>query len=341
MKIGIYISELLFDHESVIVPGLGTFSTQYVPARFIPEEKKVESPSRIIAFNQHLKEGETPLIHHIANRESVDQGKVRKFIADFVSHMHESLQAGSKVELQNVGIFSLNPDGDIAFVPDRSINYLGDASGLSSVKEPAKPAPDLQPVKEKEVVASSPKAVDKKEQVVAEAPEKEEAAGLPPALKWIAYTVVPVLIVIIILAFNYRFIFGSDGLFGTSAPVATQQILPPQPEAPVQQIPLEEEPLAAGEAQVQAFDAYAQPPRPEPGRPVYYIIVGSFEQDNQAEAFALELRKKGADLAGVYMQTPKGFHRVAYGYYYDLQKAEEQLNHVQQQIEPNAWILHR
>ncbi|MFO7977885.1 MAG: SPOR domain-containing protein [Bacteroidales bacterium] len=365
MKIGIYISELLFDHENVILPGFGIFSTEYIPARFIPEEKKVESPSKVITFNEKISKGETPLIDHIARREAMDKEEVWKFVRNFVEQMEKSLNAGSKVELEKVGIFSKDPDGLLLFRPDTSINYLSDASGMSSVKEPGKtdednifiapvvppagpqqPQPDQSegngsqpaPVSGAEETQSPPPSADR------EPAKAKHKQGLPPAMKWLAYTVVPLLIIIIILAFNFRFFFGEGGLFGGSNQVApVEQVATPLTQDPAEPEPEAQEPQAAlqEEEQPEAIDPAAEPPRPEAGRPVYYIVVGSFENHHQAQALAEDLRKEGAPLASIFMQTPSGFYRVAYGYYYDLQQAEEQLQEVQTKVNSNAWILHR
>ena len=360
MKIGIYISELLYDHDNVILPGFGMFSTEYIPARFIPEEKKVESPSKVISFNHQIKEGDTPLIGHIASHENMDHDSVWRFVREFVEEMYQSLNSGNKVQLDKVGVFSRDADGAIVFEPDTSINYLADASGLSSVNEPGKSEGDAAYIPPAAAPQETPKGslepeVDSEEPVVDPVPEvgepisethqaeaRKQKSGLPPALRWVAYTVVPLLVIIIILAFNFRYFFGEDGLFRASdRRVETEQVTTPQPVPPTQAQPAEEAPEVTEEVQPEPFDPTVQPPRPETGRPVYYIIAGSFENEHQAEAFAEDLRRKGAQTAGIYMRTPAGFYRVAYGYYYDLQEAESKLPEVQQEVNPNAWILHR
>lgn len=363
MKIGIYISELLFDHENVILPGFGMFSTEYIPARFIPEQKKVESPSKIISFNGKIKEGESPLIPHISQREEIDKEVVWKFIRDFVGQMKESINSGSKVELQNVGVFRKGGDSEILFEPDRSINYLSDASGLSSVNEPGKTEPEpvfIPPVKSMDIPPEPVANTNYQEESIPqqdihdedtpyyqkggyEEQKQEKSNGLPSALRWIAYTVVPLLIIIIILGYNFSYFFGEGGVFRSSEKpaISQQQTASPEEVAPEY---LQDEEAATEvieEQPQQQPDPSAEPPLPQTGRPVYYIVVGSFENHHQAQSLAEDLRKEGASLASIFMQTPAGFYRVAYGYYYDLQQAEDQLLSVQQEVNPNAWVLHR
>lgn len=393
MKIGKYISELLFENDFVILPDLGEFSTKYIPAKFIPELKKVESPSKVITFNEKNKSGGGLLIEYIARKEQIGSQQAREFVTNFVAEMKNSLKSGKKVELENIGKFSMDQSGVIVFDPDKSVNYLNDSIGMSSVKEPAKkseeeakteldkvienarkeapPVKDEKPAeteKSREAEKQDEKKEEKKPEAASQpvaspsgqkAPgtptplrtfqepvnqkssssqskEEEEkrtrSGGLPPALKWVAFTVVPLLIIIIVLAFNYEYIFGDKSVFTSEDPVVTETVMTEtaEPEAATEPEPVVEE----------AFDPTVAPPAPESGRPVYYIIVGSFEEEHSALILAEELRTKGARTASVFPVNRLGFYRVSYGYYYDLQEAERELQKAKE-IHPNAWVLHR
>ncbi len=387
MKIGKYISELLFENDFVILPDLGEFSTKYIPAKFIPELKKVESPSKVITFNEKNKTGGGLLIEYIARKEQIGSQQAREFVTNFVAEMKNSLKSGKKVELDSIGLFTMDQSGVLMFEPDKSVNYLSDSIGMTSVKEPARKSEEeakteldkvledarkeTPPVKdEKPAEPEKPKDAEKKDEKKPEpasepvappsgqkAPdtplrnfqepvsqksssphikkteeERTKSGGLPPALKWVAFTVVPLLIIIIVLAFNYEYLFGDKSVFRTEEPVVTESVLPEpiEPEAVAEPEPVVEE----------AFDPTVAPPAPERGRPVYYIIAGSFEEEHSALILAEELRTQGARTASVFPINRLGFYRVSYGYYYDLQEAERELQKAKE-INPNAWILHR
>lgn len=378
MKIGTYISELLFDHEHVILPGFGEFSTKYIPARFIPEEKKIESPSKLISFDAEKKEGETPLLGYMAAKEFKDPEQIKKFIGDFVSEINETLTSGQKVQLERVGVFSKDADGRISFDPDRSINYLADSAGMGAISEPAKittppfvapapvyeapplvetPEPESEPVTEvsqpektEEPAEPAPEPVfmQEEEPVIPNEPvsEVKEPArqDLPAVIKWLAWVIIPLLVIIIILAFNWSFIFGKRSKAPAPRP-QTETIAPPpavsQPaEAPAAETerPAATEATSATTAAPAAATAAA---KPEAGRKVYYIVVGAFQDEAQANRYVEELKGKGANQASVFMKTGTGFHRVAYAFYYDLTEAEAQLPRVQQNVNSSAWILQR
>jgi cell division septation protein DedD len=396
MKIGKYISELLFENDFVILPQVGEFSTKYIPAKFIPELKKVESPSKIITFNDKNKSGGGLLTEYIAQKENKTSIEAREFVNNFVTEMLNSLNAGKKVELENIGVFSMDSSGNILLDPDKSINYLNDSVGMTSVNEPAKKSEedakseldkvlegvstgtaareDAKPeIAQPEAEEKKPEEEKKEEQPVEKQPvetqpasatpaakppvvpirpvqepatrktiaprEKEEApvknGGLPPAMKWVAFTVVPLLVVIIILAFNYEFIFGEKSVvWGKKSPA-----VPAQTESAAQQDDAAE-PVAVPEVQADVFDPTVAPPAPERGRTVYYIVVGSFEEEHSAVILAEELRTKGARTANFFPANRQGFYRVYYGYYYDLREAERDLE-IAKQINQDSWILHR
>ncbi len=336
MKIGACISELLYEHESVILPGFGRFSTRYIPARFIPEAQKVESPAKIVDFDPRTQEGDTPLIQCLADREKTTPDKVKAFLGEFVEQLQQNLSEGKKVSLDMIGVFSAGEKGDILFEPDPSVNYLEEIPGSEPVAVPAQDEGAAAPVEEPEATrpveeplpepANEPQTMD------------SETRSFPPALKWIAFTVVPLLVLAIILALN------ADAIFGRKeAPVPISPVVSPPEEIRAQEAAPETEAEAAPEpAETKvAFDPEAEPPRPEPGRPVYYLVVGSFEDVSRARDLARQLRTEDSPLASVFMQTRQGAHRVCYGYYYDLAEAEALLGKVQREVNPDAWILHR
>jgi nucleoid DNA-binding protein len=357
MKIGKYISELLYDHDSVILPGFGEFYTKYNPARFVQEEGRIEAPSKTIAYNADKKHGDTPLVAHLCEQQHMHEEQVSKYLTDYVTEIFELMANGNKVELEKIGIFSFDQDGSVNFDPDNTVNYLDETSGLGAVsapphKSPEQPPladePETKPIKDTYPVEEpAPADIDKSETHYNHEDyimEQEQKRTLPPALKWIAFTVVPLLVIIIILAINYQYFFSCsrqpkdpETTVVTIGEPSSEEV--PDPQAASQ------EPTAEALSQTQqpqtTVDPEVEPPKPEPGRKVYYIVVGSFPDEATAKELALDLRKKGASLASLFMTTGFNYHRVCYGYYYDLTEAEALLDSVKEQVNSDAYILHR
>lgn len=351
MNIGKYISELLHSHDSVLLPGVGTFTKKYEPARFIPEEKIVKSPAKVAHFSPEPKHGDTPLTDYIAEKEFISIEEIKDHYDKLAREYEHALEAGDVVELAHIGTFYKDTDGSLIFEPDRQINYIANDTGAAEVKTPppvtagdkstaiaagriATKETDYQdkPKTKKQEAMSEPAKKDKKEKPV-----------LSPALKWVAIILIPLLIILIILFLNYNFFFGDDGFFRKAEPIHLEEpAVVPAPdiiEEPVIEEP--EEDITDITAEVPAFDPYAEPPKPLLDRPVYIVVVGSFRNEVNASELALQLRKDGKQLASVLGQTHAGFYRTYSGFYYNLNEARTHKAQLPDELREVAWILHR
>lgn len=372
MNIGLYISELLYEHDFVVLPGIGEFSTKYIPARFIPEERKIESPIKISQFNPDSISQASLLANFIAQNEQKSFFEASQHIAQFVNEMRNDLAEGRQVVLDRLGVFFMDADGNMVFEPDRTVNYLAESAGLGVISEPAKPATvveevhpqsvethqdesiaaQVQEVPEPELhhAIDSPTeeipVVDTPEEVLTHsgqpsqatiAPSVQSADKLPTAIKWVALLLVPIIIIIIFLAFNWRFIFG-DNRQPAPRVAETQLAQPAQAEI----IPEAEDPLATEPATaVEPTPVAAQAATYDPAKQYFYIVVGSFQSLEVANQMVLDLNRRSPGMARVFMQTPDGFHRVSFGFFPTESEANAKLSYVKENINRDAWILFR
>ncbi len=354
IKLGKYISELLFSNDSVIVPGFGSFSTKYVPARFIPEEKIVESPRKIVDFSPEPKQGDSPLIAYMAEKEGKSHDEILHHLAETLGDVEHALEAGKNVDFELIGTFHQETDGSLKFEPSRQINYLENDTGVAVVDTPA-PKPLIEKKeteKEQDTLKASALATstkpktdytmkepEKKSPEQAK-PQKEKIEGMDPALKWLAIIGIPLLVILIILFWQFNYFFGDEGLFRSTETVVVEAPV----ETPVEVIEeIEEvpEPEPVPEPEKPLFDPYLEPPKPDLNRPVYYVVVGSFRSQRNAQNLALQLRKEDHRLASVLDLTPAQFHRVYSGWYYDLDEAKAAKQQLDKNLREIAWILHR
>jgi hypothetical protein len=251
-----------------------------------------------------------------------------------------------------VGLLFKDIDGSLQFEPDRKINYLTNDTGVAHVKTPSPVITGNKISGPDQGKTATQKAQNKdntkttKPEVMSEATKKDkkEQSALSPALKWIAIILIPLLVILIILFLNYNFFFGEDGFFRKSEPVLIEEPAI-RPEPAVVEEPLEaeetEDVISPEPEDVVAFDPYAEPPKPSYDRPVYIIVVGSFRNEQNAQNLALQLRKDGAELAGVLEKTHAGYYRTYYGYHYNLNEAKNQKSELPEKMQEVAWILHR
>jgi len=137
MKVEAYISELLYRHDCVIVPGLGGFITNYRSAQIHPVSHTLRPPSKSISFNVQLQSNDGLLANYISACESVSFATAQTKIEHFVNTIQNDLEHKKEAKLAKIGVLSCDLNGKISFEPDYSINYLQDAFGLETIQSPA------------------------------------------------------------------------------------------------------------------------------------------------------------------------------------------------------------
>jgi cell division septation protein DedD/nucleoid DNA-binding protein len=145
------ISTLLFEHERVVVPGLGEFTTEYVAASIHPVEHSFNPAYKKIRFqyNEQVNDDLLPdfLSKHPASRS----------LADFVAEVKEALKAGRKFQLKNIGFLYAHHTGEIVLEQDLSFNYVKENFGLT----PFIQKPVQKKISEEPKVVAAPAAAPK------------------------------------------------------------------------------------------------------------------------------------------------------------------------------------
>ncbi len=137
MSIGKYISELLFDYECIVIPGLGGFVVNDRSARISYDTHYFNPPFREVMFNPVLSINDGLLINHIADKEHISYKEAMAKVEDFVLSCQDKLAKREKVVFEKVGVISKDENGKIAFKQDESLNFNPDAFGLSAFVSPA------------------------------------------------------------------------------------------------------------------------------------------------------------------------------------------------------------
>lgn len=127
-----YIKDLLYRYDCVIVPNFGGFITNRMSASYNTNTSSFLPPFKQIAFNNNLKENDGLLANYIASVETISFEDANKAIATAVNNWNVNLQNKS-LELEEVGVLSLNENQQIIFEPNTSVNYLAESFGLANV----------------------------------------------------------------------------------------------------------------------------------------------------------------------------------------------------------------
>ena len=132
MQLSFYISDLLFEHDCVTVPGFGSFLGNYKPAQFDLNEEKFTPPSKQLSFNSQIRENDGLLAKHISKKLNITYDEAVKKIHQKVIGWTIQIKSETIV-LKNLGEIFLSNEDKIVFSPDNSINHLKDSFGLSPV----------------------------------------------------------------------------------------------------------------------------------------------------------------------------------------------------------------
>ena len=161
-KIDKHISDLLYDHDCVIVPQLGGFVANYASAKIHPTQHTFTPPSKNIVFNTNLKNNDGLLANHITQADNTAYPEALKYIHHFVDTTNAQLKKGEKVVIGDVGKLFLDVERNIQFEPDANSNHLLDAFGLASFQSPAIKRDNIGKRIEKEFIDRKPIAGEKK-----------------------------------------------------------------------------------------------------------------------------------------------------------------------------------
>ena len=127
------ISELLYEHRQLHLPGLGAFLLQYKPAVVDNLEGQLLPPSLDVSFDTNLVMDDGLLAEHLRQRSGWSAEVAAEAISGFVAGIREQLSRGELVHLPNIGRLHTNHEHRIVFKADQ-YNYNKDSFGLPALQ---------------------------------------------------------------------------------------------------------------------------------------------------------------------------------------------------------------
>ena len=137
MEITKHISQLLHQHECVILPDFGGFVTNYQEARIDSVNHAFYPPRKDVMFNRQLTQNDGLLINYLAQVEGIEYVKSKKMVVGFVKDSLNKLKTGNSLLFEGIGRFYYDEHKLLQFEPDTSANFLLESYGLSSFHYPA------------------------------------------------------------------------------------------------------------------------------------------------------------------------------------------------------------
>src|SRR3954468_13872301 len=105
MNIEKHISELLFEHDCVIVPDFGGFVCNYSSAGINPAKHQFRPPYKKISFNRNLRNNDGLLANQIVRAEQVSYSDSNRLISEYVVGLKKDLDSNKRLDLSNIGTF--------------------------------------------------------------------------------------------------------------------------------------------------------------------------------------------------------------------------------------------
>lgn len=127
------INELLFEKNSVIVPGFGGFELQQQPANIDHIKSTISPPNKIPSFNKNLTINDGVLVDYIQSQNKCSLEQANKIVADFVKEVEAKIEKKEIVEFPKVGRIYKDYNKSLQFLP-YDTNFNVDAFGLPTIE---------------------------------------------------------------------------------------------------------------------------------------------------------------------------------------------------------------
>jgi len=348
MKLEQYISELLYQYDCVVVPGLGGFVANYKSATIQNVQNTFAPPSKSISFNKNLSANDGLLANLIAKKEQLHFEQAIKKIETAVAGINRDLKLKKRVLLNEVGTLFLDAENRTQFEPHNAVNHLLGSYGLAVFQK--------QPIQRETIEEKITKEfVDRTAPLVAVKNEKSK--------KWIyAAALIPLAFLAGWMPYNVDLNRNLNTANLNSFTPAVKAVYSPTKTAFVEKqegkentvkkqieaadestyfldvsfdetanpvtVQLKEKPIAAA-----AVSTYVDVAKQELR---YHIVAGCFSEKRNAKKMVKKLKKQGFD--AFIVGKRKGLWAVSYNSFVSRKEAVNALTFAQEHND-KAWIL--
>lgn len=341
MKVDQHISELLYDHDCVIVPSFGGFLASYNHARIHQSQHTFSPPSKKIAFNIFLKQNDGLLANHLVKHEKLSYTDALNQIERHVNFWNKELTEGRKLIIDRIGVFYFDAEKNLQFDPVKNINYLRDAFGLETVQYLPVKREDYQQKVEKHVKGIlRPSAKQEKQPLKLSKKTKQKILStliISGTLLWFSFN--------LYLITPHRLDLSSLNPFASKN---NSETIKPEAKSGEKQI------TPASSAKVETvYVANAAPVNPSVTQPKepsavpvpsatastdqkYFVIAGAFQFRENADAFVKSLQAEGFSDARI-LDTSSHLKKVCFKGFSTQAEAAEELDRLKA-INKSGWI---
>ncbi|MDG1190004.1 MAG: SPOR domain-containing protein [Flavobacteriales bacterium] len=320
-----HISDLLCEHNCVIIPDFGGFVANYESAFIDSRTNHMFAPKKSIVFNRSLKNNDGLLVNEIAVGEGLTFKQAKKELDKYVLNLNESLSLHKKVFIDEVGTLLLTSDEKVLFVQSNSRNHLLDSYGFTTIQYPAIQRTSVQERFEEKI-----KHIDKAHLPSNKKPWLKAAAVLIPLLMVSALGISNKDKIHSVYANLSPFGSSSSSTVVEAVETATTHLSSFDVESPTNNI--EEAILSFYEAKNNMTTVV------ENEVPKHFIIAGAFSSERNANKMISKLQKSNFTSSKIVGKSKSGLYRVSYDGFVNSSDAILALRQIKK-TNPSAWLL--
>ena len=365
-----HIEILLLSNDCVIVPRLGGFMTHHIEAYYDEQDHLFLPPLRTLGFNSQLNINDSLLVQSYIEAYDISYPEALQRIEGEVNELRQHLENEGSYELNDIGVLTLNDDGNLVFTPCEAGILTPELYGLSSFEmnrlQPAsiqtvpvaetqeqRPATEQLPAAQVVEIDRRTPAGEPKEETSVE--DDDDDSFVRIRYSWIrnAVAVAAVLLAVFILALpsgktdmmqrtisniNNGLLFGMMSEDTNMSKIEIQKKVT-RKETSRSENTQKTDSIAKSVADAQAksvADAQAESVADSPRK--YCIVLASCVSIRNANSFIERLQEKGYEQAEVFERN--NIRRVIYGRYPSEEAAHDDLRRFHRHSETaEAWLM--
>lgn len=320
MDISRYLVELIRKRNKLIVPALGSFHREELPAYFDQTTQSFLPPSEKVVFSTEYAEDDT-LLDYISLNENISRENAENFIREYVNNLNDLLSTTELIKIDFLGTFENGRNG-LVFESDPDL-IPNAFFGLKAQKE----SEETQEIDEKmadEVVEQQ--SIEEFEEEL----DVVEESGSPKT--WI-----------LVLAF----LLACTAIVQVLYPNLISSLLNPKQEPIEVKAPIIQKDTVAVDT-VSITDSVSNSPIQDSSKIAvqevnqessYEIVIAAFAKRSEADGFIQELAQRKIK-AKALETRPGKFIKISVGSFADQESAQTELKKIQSVLSRGAWIYH-
>ena len=126
------IKELILDNDRVVLPGLGCFVAEMVPATFSDKGYTINPPYRRLYFRSK-PDTDDGLVNFYAETNGLDRGVACRILGDFIAELKTIIYTKKLVVLPGLGRLRATKENNVFFIPDEDLDIYPAGFGLEPI----------------------------------------------------------------------------------------------------------------------------------------------------------------------------------------------------------------